>query len=541
MVYTQNSTNFRYKTKSQINLTDYKKHLNEGTYIVFDIETTGGNPQKNQMTEICALKIIDGVVKDRIYSLINPKMNIPPIVRKMTGITNKMVRNAPTIYEVFDKFIDFIGDHILVSHNTVGDKLFLVHFAKEVCRHKFTNYFLCTHLLSEKLITDPINYSLSGLGEHLGLIEGSPLHRAEADAELTLRLFLELKKRLINNGIEKIIDALRFQDHLETNVQLGLAINEKIFDTAPSTPGRFILKDFHEKELFVSSSFNLRKDLFKLKQFDTIPKKLLRTLLQSYYIETREDSNLYLSMLKEIDHYNNLGCKFSPNKWHGRQIFLITLEKFDDNLVVNLQPYTSNDIIKAYGPVRDHKKWSAKLKDLARALKTKMNRRGVLIPKEHHDLILNMFSQNFEQYLSKLRTDRFKISNLLNFSNFKKLNNSIAHYYLIQKIKLLDNLSFLSNWRGVISVKHREKGKRELYAILDGHPVKSAIFREEDCKLHSPSIKDWANKTLSPPHHHEWEALKINATLWMIVLGSRRRVIDCQYLQIKLEHKDKQG
>jgi DNA polymerase III epsilon subunit-like protein len=65
--------------------------VERSTFIVFDIETTGGNPERNGITEICALKIIDGQVVDRFYSMINPMISIPPIVRRMTGITNQMV------------------------------------------------------------------------------------------------------------------------------------------------------------------------------------------------------------------------------------------------------------------------------------------------------------------------------------------------------------------------------------------------------------------------------------------------------------------
>ncbi|MFN9971741.1 MAG: PolC-type DNA polymerase III, partial [Phycisphaerae bacterium] len=65
--------------------------LEKGAYIAFDIETTGGNPEKNGITEIFALRYREGVIVDTFYSMVNPGVAIPPIVRRMTGITNKMV------------------------------------------------------------------------------------------------------------------------------------------------------------------------------------------------------------------------------------------------------------------------------------------------------------------------------------------------------------------------------------------------------------------------------------------------------------------
>ena len=81
----------------------------EAEIIVFDIETTGGNPERNGLTEFCGIKIHNGEILDEFHSLINPEIPIPPIVRKMTGINDKMVKNAPKIDEVMPKILKFIA------------------------------------------------------------------------------------------------------------------------------------------------------------------------------------------------------------------------------------------------------------------------------------------------------------------------------------------------------------------------------------------------------------------------------------------------
>ena len=106
-----------------------------------------------------------------------------------------MVKDAPLISEIMPKLIEFIGDSVLVSHNTIGDLKFLRYFAFKNENYNLNNFFLCTHLLSEKLIADAKDKSLKGLSQHLGFPLDSS-HRAEVDTDMTLGLFEELLVRL---------------------------------------------------------------------------------------------------------------------------------------------------------------------------------------------------------------------------------------------------------------------------------------------------------------------------------------------------------
>ena len=86
-------------------------------YIVFDIETTGLDASYDEIIEIGALKIKNNEIVDKFTSLIKPKYPIDEFITELTGITNEMVKDAPLINEVLPRFIDFIGDEILVGHN----------------------------------------------------------------------------------------------------------------------------------------------------------------------------------------------------------------------------------------------------------------------------------------------------------------------------------------------------------------------------------------------------------------------------------------
>ena len=89
----------------------------EDNYTVFDLETTGFNPARCKIIEISALKVRNNTVTDVYSTLINPEMHIPSEATKTNHITDEMVKNAPTIKEEFDKFLDFIGNDILIGHN----------------------------------------------------------------------------------------------------------------------------------------------------------------------------------------------------------------------------------------------------------------------------------------------------------------------------------------------------------------------------------------------------------------------------------------
>ena len=156
-------------------------------YAVLDIETTGGKFNEEGITEIAIYRFDGHTVVDQFITLVNPEKPIQEFVVKLTGINNKMLRNAPKFFEIAKRVVEITKDCILVAHNAEFDSRIL---ATEFRRlgFNFEANSLCTVELSRKLIPDEDSYSLGKLCKSLG-IPMSNRHRASGDALATVQLF----------------------------------------------------------------------------------------------------------------------------------------------------------------------------------------------------------------------------------------------------------------------------------------------------------------------------------------------------------------
>jgi DNA polymerase III epsilon subunit family exonuclease len=170
------------------------KHQTEAkfnSFVAFDFETTGfGNYDK--ITEIGAVKVVNGKITEYFSELVNPKRRIPEKVTEVTGITNDMVRDKETINKILPKFLDFAADSILVAHNAKFDCRFLLKEAQQLgC--EINNPVMDTMELAKRKLPGRTSYKLTALTEHFG-IEQQEAHRAYCDAEATAKLYMKLKR-----------------------------------------------------------------------------------------------------------------------------------------------------------------------------------------------------------------------------------------------------------------------------------------------------------------------------------------------------------
>lgn len=179
------------------------KILNLSTFTAFDFETTGLDTLNDRVIEVAAIRFKDGVITDRFVKLINPEQKISSMITRLTGITNSMVRSAPTEEMVIDDLLGFLGDSPLVAHNIHFDEKFLSQLCNRLGRDDPSFVKYDTLQLARSLFFEQPVFNLGALSEVFNLSsDGS--HRAEKDTENTGLIFLEMLDELATYPLEMI-------------------------------------------------------------------------------------------------------------------------------------------------------------------------------------------------------------------------------------------------------------------------------------------------------------------------------------------------
>lgn len=185
-------------------------------FVILDIETTGLSRYANKITEFSALKVTPDnntttlSTIDKYSTLINPQKRIPSFITSLTGITNNMVKDAPTFPDASAEIRKFIGSNVIIAHNSTFDYNFLNHNFKETGTDELENSAICTCKLSRRLIPNLSSYKLENLCSHLR-IDNQQAHRAMSDVLATKELFSRLYRHMKKRNIHTVEDAIRFQ------------------------------------------------------------------------------------------------------------------------------------------------------------------------------------------------------------------------------------------------------------------------------------------------------------------------------------------
>ena len=192
----------------QPTLDDVGRPLSQTTFIVVDLETTGGSPIDSKITEFGAVKVRGGEVLGEFKTFVNPEMPIPAYITVLTGITDAMVIEAPTIAEIFPNFLAFCGsenESVLVAHNAPFDIGFLKANARDL-GYSWPSYQVLdtVRIARIALARDEVpNYKLSSLATFFRT-SIKPTHRALDDAQTTVEVLHGLIERLGNRGIQTL-------------------------------------------------------------------------------------------------------------------------------------------------------------------------------------------------------------------------------------------------------------------------------------------------------------------------------------------------
>lgn len=174
----------------------------KGSYVVFDIETTGFSPIKNKIIEIGAVKVINGEITERFSTFVNPQVPIPFEIEKLTSINDEMVMEAPVIEEVLPRFLEFCEGCVLVAHNASFDISFIRENAERQ-QLPFDYTYVDTVGIARVLLPHQAKHTLDAVCKSLGIsLENH--HRAVDDAEATAEIFIKLSDKLLKDDVDTL-------------------------------------------------------------------------------------------------------------------------------------------------------------------------------------------------------------------------------------------------------------------------------------------------------------------------------------------------
>ena len=297
-------------------------------FAIIDIETTGGAPGRDKITEICIVQH-DGLTVTNVFTtLINPERRIPEHISRLTRITNEMVENAPKFYEVAKQIVELTEGRIFVAHNVAFD----YGFVREEFRslgYPYTRDQMCTVKLARKLIPGRKSYSLGNICEHVGINIGEQeRHRAEGDAVATAKLFDIL---LAKKNESKVF---RRQGLDEINTSRVDKVKAEILNRLPEECGVYYYLGREGEILYIGKSRNMRSRA--LQHFASREAKSRRWQNELYDVDFVKTGSELIALLLESEEIK----KHKPffNRARKQSEFTHALnKKYDKNGVLRFE------------------------------------------------------------------------------------------------------------------------------------------------------------------------------------------------------------
>ena len=307
----------------QIAIDELGINLKDATFVVVDLETTGGSPDSAEITEIGAVKIRGGVVIGEFQTLVNPGSEIPPFITVLTGITDAMVHEAPKIDEVLPSFFEFLGSAsstFLVAHNAPFDISFL-RAATIRSKRNWPRYrVLDTAKIARRVLTrDEVpNNKLSTLAPYFGA-EITPNHRALDDAKATVDVLHGLFERLGSFGVTTVEDLIDFSQRLTPAQQA----KRHLLQGLPKSPGLYIFRGPDDEPLYIGVSKNIASRVRSYFSNSEARSRVLEMIAIAERIETIVTPTVTEAEIREIRLIKSLKPRYNRrSKFPEKKVWL---------------------------------------------------------------------------------------------------------------------------------------------------------------------------------------------------------------------------
>lgn len=334
-----------------------------GCYVYLDLETTGGNPVHDRITEIAAVRVEDGVQVARWSTLVNPQTRIPPFIESLTGISDAMVADAPAFEEVAPRLLELLDGAVLVAHNVRFDHGFLLH-AFERMERPLRIKTLCTVRLSRKLYPQHKGHGLDAIMRRHGL-HNSARHRAMGDVDTVLDW---LRLAAAELGIESVRAAAAqlLQGSASLPPQLETAVQD-----VPQSCGVYLFYGEGSVPLYIGKSVKLRSRVMSHFQAAGREAREMRIAQEIRRIEWRETAGELGALLLEARLVKDLQPIHNRQLRRERQLSAWCLASDADQRprlsLVRGEDFDAHALDQLYGVYRSKRQAIESLRTLAQA------------------------------------------------------------------------------------------------------------------------------------------------------------------------------
>jgi DNA polymerase III subunit epsilon len=464
--------------------------LEDVPYVVFDLETTGASAGKGGITELGALKLLRGQVVEQFSTLVNPGRPIEPFVVRLTGITDRMVAEAPGISEVMPRFEEFTEGSVLVGHNIHFDCSFVT-AAREGA--PLPNPVLDTLRLARCLVPGLRRYRLSSLVSHFGVRE-TPNHRALSDAAATAGVFLRLLKLLRSAGVRSVGEAAMLRRGGRIKPQ-----KRHLAEGVPDTPGVYYFLDKHGTTLYVGKAKNLRARVRTYFNGGDGRRKVGRLVEEVAEVRTKETGSELRALILEAREIKRLLPRYNSAGRDDRASWFIRLdtnepypipervaENGHEEGVICLGPYRSAGVldacIEAMGRIFPLRRCSGQEEGVC--FYGQMGRCAPCIgvgEEEYRRLVIDevvalLRGEGGEEHLAALVKERERLAGELEFEAAARLRDLIAG---IERIRLTRAVVSAEGLQAVVAAS-TEPGVVEVFVLSEGRLIAHEGFEAGD-------------------------------------------------------------
>ena len=238
----------------QPRLDDLGTPLHAVTFVVVDLETTGGSPADSRITEVGAVRVRGGEVVGEFATLVNPGVRIPPGISALTGITDALVARFPTIESTLPAFLEFARGSVLVAHNARFDTGFLNANLARLDYPRLDHMVVCTAALARRLVRDEVHDCKLATLARFFRCRTVPVHRALADARATVEVLHGLLERAGSFGVVTCEDLVEFARVRNTPLYKA---RKHLADGLPRAPGVYAFRGASQEVLYVGKATDL--------------------------------------------------------------------------------------------------------------------------------------------------------------------------------------------------------------------------------------------------------------------------------------------